>query len=165
MKPHISTFIVILICSILPGLTYDSTYCTFENGRRIEADTLQPKGLRIQSGTKTVFTFGQMGRPEVDEAMTRYHFEVDTNQKDFDVSDKGGTPIKIWEYHISMMTRELSLVPFPKIQGRKDSDSTWVLDEWVSRDYKKSIRLIPHRFQKKSKKVRDGFRRVCRETK
>ncbi|MDB5104809.1 MAG: hypothetical protein JWP91_2498 [Fibrobacteres bacterium] len=145
----------------VPDSGFDSVFCSYYDGRAIQPeDSLHPV-FRLIPGNKRTFRFGHLF-PHVSEPGAEvYRFQIDStmNRFAFDTAWFPGIAFEREARHLYPPSPGWH--PEARLEGERTSDSTWLIREWISDDYREWRRRESYRKVRRDPGPPAGFQREC----
>ena len=148
-----------------PSLKENEPYCIYWKNAKLKFGKSEGSQIQIVDGDGTVFKFGKWSDPNTTEYEAHYLFELDSGQTQngFD-SLKNNIP-DLYFQSTAFHGGKTNKIENGKLSGVKASDSTWLVYEWISRDFESMFGTMPYRSKKRDKRMLSGYRRLCKEIK
>lgn len=110
-------------------------------------------------GSLTVFRFGHRWTAGSEGSADQYTFEIEPGQSRFILDSSLFASVRLRREGIEDDSHSKRLRIPERMVGERTSDSTWVLQEWLSWDYREWRRRESYRA--KHPDLTPGFQRVC----
>jgi hypothetical protein len=137
----------------------DTAFCIYMEHATYQMATASGPSPRFVPGQGTVFRFGHSWSSGSESSQEAYTFEIEPGQTRFLIDSSRFVSAQLQREGVAEASLGKPARAPERIEGERTSDSTWVLREWLSWDYREWRRRESYRA--KHPDLSQGFARVC----
>jgi hypothetical protein len=146
-----------------PTLVENAPYCIYWKNTQIELPLRERGNIHLKDGKNIVFQFGTWSDANKTEYEGHYVTQIDSSAKEISSDSATKKTQPVYRSVLSYGGSGSKRLPNIKIKGIKVSDSTWIINEWFSREFESQFGGMVYRQRKMDKRQKEGYRWVCKE--